>query len=154
MSETAGKDPHAGMGMPPDAAPPGGKPAEEEDAPPAEGGAPAEGQDPPQDYDASGDFLAQVLRADSPAERALLRMNGGLVNDAIQTGRRLPALLEAKEKTSERIEWLFLATVSRPPTDEELGHYLRFIDGADDEEEAYQDVLWTLINTTEFGVNR
>jgi hypothetical protein len=60
----------------------------------------------------------------------------------------------AKQKTPEKvIETLFLATYSRKPTSGEAKLMLSYIEKAADKRSAYHDVLWALINSTEFVSN-
>ncbi len=99
------------------------------------------------------DYLYQIQRANSPVEKTLLRMNGSLVIDAIVSGKRLPKTLETCDTNEKRIEWLFLASLSRRPTVGERDVFLDYLDGKE-EYPAYEDILWTLLNSTEFGVNR
>ena len=107
-----------------------------------------------QEYDAREDFLVQVQRSDSPVERALLRLNGSVFNDSIGGGKRLTAVLERRFTEADRIRWLFLSTLSRSPTRSETDRFADYVRAAPDPYAAYADVLWTLLNSSEFGVNR
>ena len=60
----------------------------------------------------------------------------------------------ARLKTPEPvIERLFLATLSRPPTAAELGAMTSHVARATDRRAAYHDVLWALVNSSEFVSN-
>jgi len=95
--------------------------------------------------------------------QALTLMNGQFVGNATNPSRSelLSALVEAPfldEKS--RIEALYLATVSRTPTEKELEKAESFIarssggkDGKKARTEAIADVFWALINSTEFVFN-
>ena len=48
----------------------------------------------------------------------------------------------------QTIEWLYLATLSRPPGSEELAEAIEFVNAA--AESAYNEVLWMLVNRSEF----
>ena len=50
----------------------------------------------------------------------------------------------------EMVSDLYLATVSRPPTDKEMRIILKHVAGAADKRKAWEDVHWTVINTKEF----
>ena len=52
------------------------------------------------------------------------------------------------------MEELFLATLSRRPTDREAKAMADYIAKATDKRSAYHDVLWALINSTEFVSNQ
>lgn len=95
--------------------------------------------------------------------QALTLMNGSFVGAATNPSRSelLTAVLEApffNEKS--RIEIIYLATMSRLPTEQELEKAQSFIGRAsagDDSKkarnEALADVFWALINSTEFVFN-
>jgi hypothetical protein len=60
----------------------------------------------------------------------------------------------ARQKTPERVvETFFLATLSRPPTERESQVMLAHLAKATDKRAAYHDILWALINSTEFVSN-
>jgi hypothetical protein len=66
-----------------------------------------------------------------------------------QNGRVAKLTKELKDDGS-RIEALFLATVSRPPTEAERAACLKFVKDAETPEQGLQGVLWGLLNTKEF----
>jgi hypothetical protein len=87
--------------------------------------------------------------------QALSLLNGEWISE--QTGVDSPsvrAVAEAPFFTDERrIETLFLATLSRPPTAVERDRYLAHLKSAANQKQALSDVLWTLLNSQEFLVN-
>ncbi len=52
------------------------------------------------------------------------------------------------------IEELYLVTLSRLPTADEMQRSLKFIAASASQAEGYQDVLWSLLNQQEFVINR
>jgi hypothetical protein len=117
-----------------------------------------------------GDFLAKFgQQTGKPTEhetsiiQALTLMNGSFVGAATNPSRSelLSAVLEApffNEKS--RIETIYLATVSRMPSEKEMEKAQSYIGRAlsgDDKKnahsEAIADVFWSLINSTEFVFN-
>jgi hypothetical protein len=67
---------------------------------------------------------------------------------------RLRALLVNKNMTDESvIDELFLATLSRYPTEKEKAKALAYVGARDVRQLAYADALWALVNTTEFIFN-
>jgi hypothetical protein len=92
--------------------------------------------------------------------QALTMMNGEFVNDA--TGLAKSATLSAIAEfphmsTAERIEALYLASLSRPPRNEERERLVRYVDEggpAHDPKKALGDVFWALLNSSEFLLNR
>jgi hypothetical protein len=116
------------------------------------------------------------LRGDASAAKlgivsALVTLHGDSV-DAVsreQTSRLIKALEAPFMDDSKRIRWLFLATLCRPPTDQEHDAVLRIArreraaaqqgDGSDSDAAASKgqvqwqsDLLWALLNSTEFAM--
>lgn len=63
---------------------------------------------------------------------------------------RVAKLLKEKLDDRGRVEALFLATVSRPPSESELSACIAFVKGAESPEKGLQGMLWSLLNTKEF----
>ncbi len=96
--------------------------------------------------------------------QSLMMMNGEFIEAATDPKRcaTLAALLDAPFLSdTERIETLYLATLSRPPRRDELDPMREYIKSAsarnpDDEAaapSAYSDIMWALLNSSEFAVN-
>ena len=105
-----------------------------------------------------GQQLAAVVALAGGAVRALLLLNGGLIDDATALERSdILVSLEAPYLTDkERIETLFLATLSRLPSDEVLRKFedhLASKNAPDEKRLALGDMLWALLNSAEFSVN-
>ncbi len=66
---------------------------------------------------------------------------------------RLRALLASGKTDEEILEELFLATLSRLPTEPERAHFAALRAGRKDRAALFADTLWALINTTEFVFN-
>ena len=107
-------------------------------------------------------FRRQFSASGSPVERtssvqqALLMMNG----DLSQQGTNLDssALLGAISETPglsdrDRVDALFLATLTRLPSEAERQRMIDHIRGHDDSKQGLADVFWALLNTAEFVVN-
>jgi hypothetical protein len=116
---------------------------------------------------ARADFLTKFARSERPTEaqvsilQALTLMNGKVTADATSLTRSetLGAILDAPFMTTpERIETLYLATVSRKPTAKETERAVKFIDDASKGKEsaygdAVADLFWALLNSPEFVLN-
>lgn len=63
---------------------------------------------------------------------------------------RVAKLMKEKLDDTQRVELLFLATVSRLPTANERDACLKFVKEAESPEKGFQGVLWGLMNTKEF----
>jgi hypothetical protein len=98
------------------------------------------------------DYQASILQA-------LTLMNGRLTGDAssLQRGATLQAVADAPFLAApDKIETLFLASLSRRPTRDELitmELYARFGDTSESESSALADVFWALLNSAEFVLN-
>jgi Protein of unknown function (DUF1553)/Protein of unknown function (DUF1549) len=109
-------------------------------------------------------FLTQFALQGRPTDpatsvpQALTLMNGTFVNDATTLGTS-PTLVAVRETpgmdTAERVEALFLATLSRRPTDKERDRLVTFVEegGTDRRADRLADVFWVLLNTAEFRLN-
>ncbi len=91
--------------------------------------------------------------------QSLMLMNGDLTGRAVdvEDGRLLRAVVDAPFLDSDaRIETLFLAVLSRPPSAEEVGKVSEYLAGKESQDlrQAYSDVLWALINSPEFVLCR
>ncbi|MEM8865815.1 MAG: DUF1549 domain-containing protein [Planctomycetota bacterium] len=90
--------------------------------------------------------------------QALTMMHGGLVHSATDLGSSglLKSLSAPFFSDDQRIETLFLATLSRLPTPEEaeqMGQHLAGATGESDRQQRLGDILWALLNTAEFTLN-
>ena len=96
---------------------------------------------------------------DRGLQQALHLMNGGETGEATDLSRSaLLTSLEAPFLTDEeRIEILFLATLSRYPGNDELDRMRTFVQETEAPKEgistAFADILWALLNSAEFTVN-
>ena len=102
--------------------------------------------------------------SDSPEDfsagipQALMMMNGTLISDAtnLQTSRTLRAVVDAPfMKDEERLDTLFLATLTRKPSEREREVLLASVkaDGAD-RGTVFADIMWALLNSPEFVLSR
>ena len=87
--------------------------------------------------------------------QATLLMSLKLVNDRVlsQNGGRVEQLLVSGQTDEEVIESMFLATLARWPTPEERQHVLEAFGFEEDRRLATENLLWTLLNGTEFVLN-
>lgn len=92
--------------------------------------------------------------------QALMLMNGKLTSEAtnLDSSRTLRAVIEAPFlSTEEKIETLYLAALTRRPTEDEMVYLLNHVRQPSDEKErkqAYAQILWGLINSPEFVLSR
>jgi hypothetical protein len=86
--------------------------------------------------------------------QALHLANGTWLHEKIvRENGRVAKLLKAKKPQNEIVDELYLSTLNRLPTGEERAIVDDAIASAPTPAEGYQDLLWTLINCTEFQFN-
>lgn len=91
--------------------------------------------------------------------QALAMMNGDFINNAtsLDESRTLRAVIEFPAMTElEKLETLFLASLSRKPTakeSERFGEYLKQGGAGEDSKTALADIFWALLNSSEFLLN-
>ena len=110
-------------------------------------------------------FLRKFASAEKRTEvqmsilQALTLMNGKLIQDqtSLEHSDLLAAIVDAPFlSTSSRLETLFLVTLARQPTDREREKFASYVDrgGAiNDKSKAVADVMWALLNSSEFFLN-
>lgn len=88
---------------------------------------------------------------DSSLTQALQLINGATINDKVRrAGNRVHKLLDAKTANPKVLEELYLATLSRRPTDGETQTALTYVGKASDRNKAWEDIQWALFNSREF----
>lgn len=102
---------------------------------------------------------------DAPTERtttilqALAMMNGRLIGAAtdVANSRTLAAVIEMPfADTADRVEMLYLATLSRKPTARESARFIKYVESGGPRKNpkaALGDVFWALLNSSEFLMN-
>lgn len=97
------------------------------------------------------------LDYDAGILQALTQMNGADIAEATDPERSpLVGALEAPIfNDSDRIKTLMMATLSRPPSDEELSLFTTHLGkySPSEKQKGLADILWTLLNTAEFSLN-
>jgi hypothetical protein len=93
----------------------------------------------------SGDVtMPQVLHLQN-SEGLLRKMRAG--------EGRLSQLLKSNRPDDALVEELFLATLSRPPSDAARAAVSKTLAAAENREEGYRDLFWALLNSKEFSFN-
>ena len=86
----------------------------------------------------------------------LLMMNGELVRERLENGLSSTSRVALLAPNSQKaIETIYLATLTRQPSSNELSYFVRQLDELESEErgERVIDIYWTLINSIEFVWN-
>lgn len=88
--------------------------------------------------------------------QALLLMNNPQLNQKIRaTGTNLlTRVLKAYPKDDEALTVVYLRALARTPTDRELERCQSYVQRVGNRAEAFEDILWVLVNSTEFQTKR
>jgi hypothetical protein len=106
-------------------------------------------------------FASQDKRTETHTSilQALALMNGKFISDAtsLERSTTLSAVVDAPFlSTEKRVEALYLAALTRPPSPEELSRMVAYVEGGGprrDSSAALGDVFWVLLNSSEFLFN-
>jgi hypothetical protein len=93
----------------------------------------------------------------SSIPQALAMMNGVRINLAVRAiGREtvLGRLLDEIPQNKPLVEELYLRTVSREPTNEEMKTAIEFVRSTRNRQAAFEDLFWALLNSSEFSHRR
>src|SRR5262249_11855471 len=81
--------------------------------------------------------------------QALRMMNSPLLNDG---GKALEEAMKPKTP-AQAIDYLYLVTLSRHPSAQENDRLLGYVKKQGTPRSAYSDILWSLLNSSEFRLN-
>jgi hypothetical protein len=89
--------------------------------------------------------------SDSNLAQALQLINGPTLNEKMRNANnRVGRLLKAKTPPAQMLNDLYLSTLSRPPTSEDIKVAMEYVGRAADKRKGWEDVHWALINAKEF----
>ena len=88
--------------------------------------------------------------------QALMLMNNPQISAKIraQGTNLLARILSSYTEDDEALRVVYLRALARRPTDREVTRLRDYIRSVDNRAEAYEDILWALINSTEFQMRR
>jgi hypothetical protein len=94
-----------------------------------------------------GDFQASI-------QQALMMMNGAFTDEATSPAKSatVAAVIESNAPLARRIEELYLVALSRKPRPQETRRLLDYAANRASKQ-ALRDILWSLLNSTEFVLN-
>ncbi len=69
-------------------------------------------------------------------------------------GKLIDRLMKEKTKPQDIIEMIYLVSLSRKPSEDEVNDAITFVNKRKTPKEGYSSVLWAIINSNEFIVNR
>lgn len=97
-------------------------------------------------------ICACETKPEATLSQALHMAVGNNVHQAVLSGL-IPRLMMETESPEAIIEELFIRCLSRTPTVKEMATMKNLIGEDHDQKEPYEDILWALINSTEFMTN-
>ncbi len=98
------------------------------------------------------DFPVELLREQARSlQRTLVMMNSGHLNEAVRSGARVARALHGPKVGAAHVDWAFLSTVSRRPSDDERKTMMGLL--RDRPQDGLEDLYWVLLNSAEFQTN-
>ncbi len=101
------------------------------------------------------DEMAAGADVGGTVPQALLLLNGELTSHGVLAGRdtSLARILDAYDDPADRIDAMYVATLSRPPDDARRDQLQAFVAGRGDAPTAYEDLMHALLTSAEFATN-
>jgi hypothetical protein len=98
-------------------------------------------------------ICACEIKSEPTLSQTLHLTVGNIVQSRLRAGGRLQQLVNSSETPESALEKLFILALSRKPTSEEISE-LRLLIGSGAKDVAiYEDIFWSLLNSTEFAFN-
>ncbi len=118
------------------------------------GGGPRTGEDLVRLFESDPALPKEEVNGTVP--QVLYMMNSPVISAAISGAGNtaLATLLQKLDSNRGLVFELYLRVLAREPSDAELAKCLNYIDGVEDRQEACEDIMWCLINSAEFLLNR
>jgi hypothetical protein len=88
--------------------------------------------------------------------QVLLMMNNPTINQRIraQGTNLLGRILTAYPDNEDALRMVYLRALARKPTDREMDKCRQYVDKNHNRAEGFEDILWALLNSTEFQTKR
>jgi hypothetical protein len=100
-----------------------------------------------------GTICACETKSNPTLSQAMHLVVGDTVRDRLAAGGIVKSLVETKPTPEEIVTALFVRTLCRKPTAEELVGFVEMAAGAPKDQALYEDIFWSLLNSTEFVFN-
>jgi len=98
-------------------------------------------------------ICACATKREPTLSQTLHMIVGNTINQRIQSNRELVALVRNQTSPEATIETLFIRVLSRKPTAREAAEMRALVGSNVANVEVYQDIFWSLLNSTEFSFN-
>jgi hypothetical protein len=96
---------------------------------------------------------ASETRLEPTLAQALHLLNGDTIEGKLARSAVVADLLKAGKKPGDIVDDLFIRTLSRKPSEPEKKKLLALVTPNPKDRKAYDDILWALLNSTEFAFN-
>lgn len=94
------------------------------------------------------------VRMEPSLSQALHLLNGDTVNSKIVQGKFVESRIKAGKKPLEIVDEMYISCLTRKPTDKEYSTLVQVLDeNKKDEQNALNDIFWSLLNSREFIFN-
>ncbi len=93
------------------------------------------------------------VRLEPTLSQSLHLMNGNTVAPKISQGNYIGKMLQEKKTPAQIIEDLFIRSLSRTPTANEMKKLLASVEANPNKQLALEDIFWAILNTREFMFN-
>jgi hypothetical protein len=100
-----------------------------------------------------GTVCACETKRDPTLSQTMHLVVGDTIRDRLSNAGILKQLLEKHQEPERVIEGLFITTLTRKPTAQELDDFKQLVAGNETNPEIYEDIFWGLLNSTEFLFN-
>lgn len=100
-----------------------------------------------------GTVCACETKRDPTLSQTMHLVVGDTIRDRLSNAGIVKQLLEKHQEPERVIEGLFITTLTRKPTAQELDDFKQLVAGNETNPEIYEDIFWGLLNSTEFLFN-
>lgn len=100
-----------------------------------------------------GTVCACETKRDPTLSQTMHLVVGDTIRDRLNVGGLLQKLMDEQRPADQIIEQLFIRVLSRRPSENELSGMLQWVKESSNNIDVYEDILWGMLNSTEFLFN-
>lgn len=100
-----------------------------------------------------GTVCACETKRDPTLSQTMHLVVGDTIRDRLNVGGLLQKLMDEQRPADQIIEQLFIRVLSRRPSENELSGMLQWVKESSNTLDVYEDILWGMLNSTEFLFN-
>lgn len=98
-------------------------------------------------------ICACATKREPTLSQTLHMIVGGTTNSRLHANGELNRMVRSQTSPEATIEAMFIRILCRKPTPQELSEMRKLVSDRNDDFEPYQDIFWSLLNSTEFSFN-